>query len=118
MEAEQTRTPTSVRVQHKRAVTYASTHSDADTDAGTFSDVNRNDASAAVFAIENSSPSNVDPHGPTDEQLARMGDLRFTISSSDPGLYICHSRLHSDTMISIMLQLSAFIIILDDLSGR
>ena len=120
LEAPQTRSPMSVHVQKKRAVTYASTHSDADadTDADTFSDVNRNDASAAAFAMENSSPNNVDPHRRTDEQLARFGDLRFTISSSNAGFYICHTRLTSGTLMSIILQLSGFIILLDQFSGR
>ena len=77
---------------------------------------------------ENFSPSNVDPHrlspsnaGPhrrTDEQLARMADLRFTVGSSDAGFYIGHSRLSSNTLLTIMLQLCGFVIILDSLSGR
>ena len=120
MEAEQTCSPTSVHVQNKRAVTYAPAHSDVDTDTDVFSGVNRDDSPAAAFvrARVNLRPDDVDPHRRTDEQLARMGDLRFTISSSDAGFYIGHFRLHANTMASIMLQLSGFVIILDSLAER
>ena len=119
LEAEpmQARSPTNVRVQKARAVTYASAHSEADAD--TFSEVSRDDASVGAFARSREnfrSPRHADPHRRTDEQLARMADLRFSVGSSDAGFYIGHSRLRSDTMMSIMLQLSGFIIILDSLS--
>ena len=123
LEAAPIRGPTNdhapTNFQKARAVTYSSAHSDADIDADTFSDINRDDASATIIARsrENfSSPNNVDPHRRTDEQLARMADLRFTIGSSDAGFYICHSRLSAGTMMSIMLRLSGFIIILDSIS--
>ena len=102
-----------------RAVTYASTNPDVDIDDGNFSDINRDDASEAVSASsrDNVKSRNVDPHRRTDEQLARMADLRFTVGSSEAGFYIWHSRLSANTMLTIMLELSAFIIILDSLSG-
>ena len=116
LEAEQPGSPTSARVENKRAVTYACTHSDADS----FSGVDRDDASAASLAKtrEHLIPGTVDPHRRTDEQLARFGDLRFTISSSDAGFYIGHTRLNANTMMSIMLQLAGFVILLDELSGK
>ena len=116
LEAEQPGRPTSVHVENKKAVTYASPHSDTDS----FSGVDRDDASAASLAKtrERLIPGTVDPYRRTDEQLARFGDLRFTISSSDAGFYIGHFRLHAGTMMSIMLELIAFVIILDSLSER
>ena len=62
---------------------------------------------------------NDDP-GPVDAAVARerLNDLRLTINSS-PGVFLlAHMRLSSNTVLSVILKLSGFVIIMDSIGRK
>ena len=107
--------PKKIHPRHPKALVYTVETDQPDIENGSSFTISTTDTDH-----ESKSDAGEDDPGPVDAAVARerLNDLRLTINSS-PGVFLlAHMRLSSNTVLSVILKLSGFVIIMDSVGRK